>query len=81
MGSPVTLSGFNNIDFNLILTSIMTQESQPLVALQSRQASLQSKASAFGSLANRVSALQSAVAKLSSATNLASTKATTSDPA
>ena len=81
MGSPITLSGFNNIDFNLILTSIMTQESQPLVALQSRQASLQSKAGAFGSLANRVAALQSAVAKLSSATNLSGTKATTSDAA
>ncbi len=81
MGSPVTLSGFNNIDFNLILSSIMTQESQPLVALQSRQASLQSKASAFGSLSNRVAALQSAVAKLSNAADLAATKATSSDNA
>ena len=81
MGSAVTLSGFNNIDFNLILTSIMTQESQPLVALQNRQASLTSKASAFGSLSNRVAALQSAVAKLSSATDLSGTKATSSDAA
>lgn len=81
MGSAVTLSGFNNIDFNLILTSIMTQESQPLVALQNRQASLTSKASAFGSLANRVAALQSAVAKLSTATDLSGTKATSSDTA
>lgn len=81
MGSAVTLSGFNNIDFNLILTSIMTQESQPLVALQNRQASLTSKASAFGSLSNRVAALQTAVAKLSTTANLAGTKATSSDTA
>ena len=79
MGSPITLSGFNNVDFNLILTSIMTQESQPLQALQSRQATLQSKASSFGTLATRVSALQAAAAKLANATNLSGYKATTSD--
>ena len=49
MGSPITLSGFNSIDFNLILTSIMTQESQPLTALQSRQSALKSRASTFDS--------------------------------
>ena len=80
MGSPITLSGFNNIDFNLILTSIMTQESQPLQALQTRQAALQSKASSFGTLATRVSALQTAAAKLANPTNLSGFKATTSDP-
>ncbi len=79
MGSPVTLSGFNNIDFNLILTSIMRQESQPLEALQSRQASLQSRANSFGLLATRVATLQSAAAKLARATDLASFKATSSD--
>ena len=79
MGSPVTLSGFNNIDFNLILTSIMRQESQPLEALQSRQASLQSRANSFGLLATRVATLQSAAAKLASATDLAGFKATSSD--
>ena len=78
MGSPITLSGFNNIDFNLILTSIMRQESQPLEALQSRQATLKSRANSFGVLATRVATLQAAAAKLSSATDLAGYKATSS---
>ncbi len=79
MGSPVTLSGFNNIDFNLILTSIMTQESQPLVAMQTRQAALQSKAGAFGTLATKVAALQQAASNLADANTLAGFKATTTD--
>lgn len=80
MGSPVTLSGFNNIDFNLILTSIMTQESQPLVALQNRQASLTSKAGSFGVLATKVAALQQAASRLSSAGDLSGFKASSSNP-
>jgi flagellar hook-associated protein 2 len=64
VGSPVTLSGFNSIDFNLILTSIMRQESQPLEALQSRQTALQSRANTFTDLTSRVVALQQAAARL-----------------
>ena len=37
MGSPITLSGFNSIDFNVVLNAVMQQESQPLKALQQRQ--------------------------------------------
>ena len=40
MGSPITFSGFNSIDFGMVLTAIMTQESQPLVALQARQSAV-----------------------------------------
>jgi len=79
VGSPITLSGVNGIDFNLILSSIMTQESQPLQALQARQAALQAKANSFGVLATRVGALQTAAAKLSTATALAGYTATSSD--
>ena len=53
MSSPITFSGANGIDFNQILSIIMTQESQPLVALQNRQAALQSKAATFGTLTTR----------------------------
>lgn len=78
MGSPVTLSGFNSIDFNLILTSIMTQESQPLTALQSRQSALKSRASTFDQLTSRVTALQQAAAKLTGE-SLAGFAATSND--
>jgi flagellar hook-associated protein 2 len=64
VGSPITFSGFNSIDFTLILNSIMTQESQPLTALQSRQNALTSRASTFDQLTSRVLALQQAAAKL-----------------
>ena len=37
MSSPITFSGFNNIDFNSVLNALMTQASQPLTALQTRQ--------------------------------------------
>jgi flagellar hook-associated protein 2 len=80
VGSPVTLSGFNSIDFNLILTSIMTQESQPLTALQSRQSALKSRASTFDQLTSRVAALQQAAAKLTG-DSLAGFAATSNDPA
>ncbi|MGE4084902.1 MAG: flagellar filament capping protein FliD [Vicinamibacterales bacterium] len=64
MGSPITFSGFNSIDFTLILNSIMTQESQPLTALQTRQTALQARATGFDQLTSRVVALQQAAAKL-----------------
>jgi flagellar hook-associated protein 2 len=79
VGSPVTLSGFNSIDFNVILTSIMTQESQPLQALQNRQAALQSRANTFGVLTSRVTSLQQAAAKLADASQLTGYAATSSD--
>ncbi len=80
MGSPVTLSGFNSIDFNLILTSIMTQESQPLTALQSRQSALKSRASTFDQLTAKVAALQQAAGTLTGAT-LATYTASSNDSA
>jgi flagellar hook-associated protein 2 len=78
VGSPVTLSGFNSIDFNLILSSIMTQESQPLTALQSRQSALNSRASTFDQLTSRVATLQQAAAKLTGE-SLAGFAATSND--
>lgn len=65
MGSPVTLSGFNNIDFNLILNSIMQQESVPLQQLQNQQTALKARQTNIGQLTTRLSALQSAADALS----------------
>lgn len=79
MSSGITFSGFNQIDFNVILTSIMKQESQPLVTLQSRQTSLQSRITNFSTLATRMTAMQTAATALSTANGISSFKATTND--
>ena len=80
MGSPITFSGFNDIDFNLVLNAIMQQESQPLVALQNRQKAMQSKANTFSTLVARTTALQTAAEALADPSKIASFKATSSDP-
>ena len=64
MGSPITLSGFNDIDFNAVLEAVMTQESVPLQNLQTQQKSLESKASTFRTLAAKLATFESAVADL-----------------
>lgn len=81
MGSPITLSGFNDIDFSQILTLIMTQESRPLEALQSRQSALQTRSNTFNTLASKVSALQSAASRLSTTADLNAQAATSSNAA
>lgn len=79
MSSGITFSGFNQIDFNVILTSIMQQESQPLVTLQSRQTSLQSRITNFSTLSTRMAAMQTAATALSTTSGISSFKATTND--
>ncbi len=81
MGSPITLSGFNDIDFSQILTLIMTQESRPLEALQSRQSALQTRSNTFNTLASKVSALQTAASRLSTTADLNAQAATSSNAA
>ncbi len=81
MGSPITLSGFNDIDFSQILTLIMTQESRPLEALQNRQSALQTRSNTFGTLASKVSALQTAASRLSTTADLTAQTATSSNTA
>lgn len=81
MGSPITLSGFNSIDFNQILTLIMAQESQPLQSLQSRQSVLQSRSNTFNQLVSKASALQSAAERLSTSANLTAYSATSNNTA
>lgn len=79
MGSPITLSGFNNIDFNLILNAIMQQERQPVVALQTQKSALEAQQAAFGTLASRLGSLESAARALADASAFAATTVTVSD--
>src|SRR5258707_629238 len=70
MGSPITFSGFNQIDFNVILNAIMQQESAPLQALQAHQQDLQATAPPFGKLATKLNSLRPASAALSVSSTL-----------
>ena len=67
MGTPITLSGFNNIDFNLILEAIMTQERVPLEQLQGQRQALQSQDSQYSNLVTKLASLETATEKLSDA--------------
>lgn len=81
MGSPVTLSGFNNIDFNMILNAIMQQESQPLQMLEDRQTALQARTTGFNQLGSRLSTLESATRALSGTDGVSAYAARSSDTA
>ena len=79
MSSPITFSGFNNIDFNSVLEALSAQERQPVVQLETEQAQLQKQRIAFGTLATRLGAVESAARDLASATAFNATKATISN--
>jgi flagellar hook-associated protein 2 len=64
MGSPITFSGFNNIDFGSILNTIMTAERIPLTALETQKTTLNQQGTAFTTLAGKLGALESAVETL-----------------
>jgi flagellar hook-associated protein 2 len=78
MGS-ITMSGFNNIDWNTVLEAVMKQESQPLTYMQSQRASLNSRSTAYGILASYVGTLESKVSDLASAASLGGRSATSTD--
>jgi len=80
MGS-VTFSGFNNIDWNSVLTAVMQQERLPVTALESQRTALQSQQTAFSTLATKLSTLQSTVTDLSKAASFGGRQATSTNAA
>ncbi len=60
-----SLGAGSGIDLNGILTSLMSAERQPLLALKSKEASFQSKISALGNLRSSLTSLQSASQSMS----------------
>ena len=78
--AAITFSGFNNIDFNQVVTAIMAQERQPLARLETQQSALKTQNSAFGTLASRLSSLQSAITVIGVSSAVAGGTATSSDP-
>jgi flagellar hook-associated protein 2 len=81
MGTPITFSGFNSVDFNLVLNSVMASAAQPLTALQNRQSAVQSQIANLATLASKASAVQTAAAALSTATTLTSFSAASTNAA
>ncbi len=81
MGSPITFSGFNNIDFSTVLNALMTQAAIPLNQLQARQSALQKQQTNFETLSSKLAAISSASTALADPATLRSATATTTDAA
>ena len=79
MGSPITFSGFNQIDFNMILNAVMTQARQPLDRLETQKKTLETQNTAFGTLAGKLATLKSTADTLKAEDSLAFLSATSSD--
>jgi flagellar hook-associated protein 2 len=79
MGSPITFSGFNQIDFNTILNAVMQQERQPLTALETRKSDLESQNTTFGTFLSKLTTLETAAEALAEADSFASVSASSSD--
>jgi flagellar hook-associated protein 2 len=64
MSSPITLSGFNNVDFGLIIDAILEQERAPIRTLELARSGQQKQLDAYGALSARAASLGSAVSPL-----------------
>ena len=79
MSSPITFSGFNQIDFNQILTAVMQQERAPLTRLETQKKTLETQNTAFGTLAGKMASLESAIDNLKELDSLSLLTATSSN--
>jgi flagellar hook-associated protein 2 len=79
MGSPITFSGFNNIDFNMILESVMQQQRGPLTALEHRQSGVKAQLTSYGKLTSQATALRQSAKDLASSAAGDTVTASTTD--
>ena len=79
MSSGITFSGFNSIDFNVVVNALMSQASLPLTNLQTKQTALKSQVSTFNTLSSKLSAVDNAAEDLSTLSGLNSYTASVSD--
>jgi flagellar hook-associated protein 2 len=76
----ITSAGIgSNLDINSIVSQLMTVERQPLLALDTKEASFQAQLSAYGNLKGSLASFQSAVASLNSVSRFQARTATSSD--
>lgn len=80
MGSPVSFSGFNNIDFNLVLNAIMGQERLPVVALEDDLRNLEGQDAEYALLATKLASVGTATEKLSTTNGFSARTLTNSAP-
>lgn len=80
MSSPITLSGFNNIDFSSVLNALMAQERIPVTQLTAQQTALNNQKTFFTTFTSKLASLESAVASLTAANAFDGRAATVSDP-
>lgn len=76
LSSPGIGSG---LDISGLITKLMEAESQPLVSLAKKEATIQAKISAFGSIKSTLSSLQTAVQTLSKPASFTGASATVAD--
>ncbi len=79
MSSPITLSGFNNIDFQSVISIMMQQARKPLNTLQTQLSSAQTKLTAYDTLNSQLDSAKSAFDDLLSSSSYGSLKVATSD--
>ena len=79
MGSPISLSGFNSIDFDLILNAIMDQERIPVVALETDLRNLEGQDTVYTQLATQLAEVEAAAEKLSATDGFSGRALTNSD--
>ena len=79
MSSGITFSGFNNIDFSVVVNAVIAQASQPLTALQNKQTALKSQSTTFNTLTSKLSALDDAAKALAGGAALTTYKASVSE--
>jgi flagellar hook-associated protein 2 len=81
MSSPITFSGFNQIDFTQILNAIMTAERAPMTALESQKTALNTQGTAYTTLAGKLGALESALDTLTDTEGFSPFAVASGDPA
>ncbi len=79
MSSPITLSGFNGIDFQSIINIIVQSERQPINDLNTQKSTAQTKLTTYGSLNSSLSSLKTAFDSLSSDSTYDQINASSSD--
>jgi flagellar hook-associated protein 2 len=79
MSSPITLTGFNGIDFKSIVDILMTAARQPLNDLNTQKTTTQTKLTTYGTLVSNLSSLKSAFDALADSTSYGQLAASASD--
>jgi flagellar hook-associated protein 2 len=77
--SPITLSGFNNIDFGSIVTALIAQARQPETVLQKQQQNFLGQSASLSTLSTKLAALDSAASALATPASLAGSSVASTD--